>query len=92
MEVKIVKEEKNKMIIELPKEGHTFLNALKEELWNDKHVKVSGYRIDHPLVGIPRLIVETDGKETPKKALIAAAERLKKQGKKFKELIGKLRI
>jgi len=67
------------------------LIALKEELWNVKHVKVAGYRIDHPLVGIPRLIVETDGQEAPRKALISAAERLKKKTGKFKELVGKLR-
>ena len=77
MELKIIEENKNKLIIEVIGETHAFCNALKKELWNDKHVKASGYTIEHPLVANPKLIVETDGKD-PKKTLIAAAGRLKK--------------
>ena len=54
-------------------------NALRKELWNDSHVKIAGYNIDHPLVGNPILVVETDGKEGPKKAISSAVERLKKK-------------
>ena len=78
MEIKILEEKKNRMIIELDGESHSFCNALKKELWNDKSVKSAGYNIEHPLVGIPKIVVETDGKD-PKKALIDAAGRLKKQ-------------
>ena len=46
-------------------------------MWNDNHVKAAGYNIEHPLVGVPHIIVETDGKD-PKKAMIDAAGRLKK--------------
>ncbi|MBW2977825.1 DNA-directed RNA polymerase subunit L [Candidatus Woesearchaeota archaeon] len=85
MEIKIVEESKNKMIIELKGETHTFCNALKKELWNDKHVKIAGYNIAHPLVGVPKIVVETDGKEAPKKALTEAAKRLGKKADKFKQ-------
>ncbi len=85
MEIKIVEENKNKMIIELKGETHTFCNALKKELWNDKHVKIAGYNIAHPLVGVPKIIVETDGKEAPKKALTEAAKRLGAKAEKFKK-------
>lgn len=78
MELKIIEEEKNKLIVELKGEDHTFCNAIKAELWNDKHVKAAAYNIEHPMVGEPKLIVETDGKEDPKDALVAAAKRLKK--------------
>ena len=77
MEIKVLEEKKNKLIIELKGETHTFCNALKKELWNDKHVKAAGYNIEHPLVGVPKIVVETDGKD-PKKALVDAAGRLKK--------------
>ena len=77
MEIKVLEDKKNKLIIELKEESHTFCNALKKELWNDKHIKAAGYNIEHPLVGVPKIIIETDGKD-PKKALIEAAGRLKK--------------
>ncbi|MBW2982178.1 DNA-directed RNA polymerase subunit L [Candidatus Woesearchaeota archaeon] len=89
MEVKILSEKKNRLVIEIKNEGHAFCNALKKELWNDSHVKVAAYKIEHPLVGIPTLIVETDGKETPKKALTEAAKRLGKEADKFKTAFSK---
>ncbi len=84
MELKILREEKNTLEIEIKGEGHSFCNALKAELWNDDHVRIAAYKIEHPLVGVPKLIVETDGKETPKKALDSAVKRLEKQLDKFK--------
>lgn len=83
MELKIVESGKNKLIVELKGEDHAFCNALKKELWNDEHVKAAAYNIDHPLVGEPKIIVETDGKEEPKDALVAAAKRLKKEVDNF---------
>lgn len=84
MEIKVLEGKKNRLVIEIKGEGHTFCNALKKELWNDSHVKIAAYKIEHPLVGIPKLIVETDGKEMPKKALTEAAKRLGKLADKFK--------
>ncbi len=79
MEIKILEEEKSSIKIEIIGEDHTLANALRKELWNDFHIKIAGYNIDHPLTGNPILIVETDGKEDPKKALNSAVERLKKK-------------
>jgi DNA-directed RNA polymerase subunit L len=85
MKVKVVEDnKKNKLVLEIKGEGHAFCNALKKELWNDKHVKIAAYKIEHPLVGIPTMVVETDGKETPKKALTEAAKRLGKLTDNFK--------
>ena len=89
MKVKILEEKKNKIVIEIKEETHTFCNALKKELWNDKHVKNAGYNINHPLVGIPRLTVETDSSEAPKKALMDAAKRLEKRADSFKQAFAK---
>ena len=83
MKLKILEDKKNRMILEIKGETHTFCNALKKELWNDKHVKAAGYNISHPYVGTPKLVVETDGGETPKKALTEAAKRLSKTADKF---------
>ena len=85
MELKILEEKKNKLVFELKDENHTFCNALKQELWNDKHVKSASYDIAHPLIGIPKFVIETDNSEKPKKALIEAAKRLKNTTDKVKK-------
>ena len=89
MEINIIDEKKDRISFEIKGEGNTFCNLLKDELWNDKHVTVAAYNIKHPLIGIPFMIVETDGKKSPKKALESAAaiivdkvEKLKKEAKK----------
>ena len=84
MELNILEEKKNNLKFELKGEDHTFCNLLKNELWNDKHVKVATYSVAHPLVGVPKFIVETDGRE-PKKVLEDAAKRLSKSLDKFKK-------
>jgi DNA-directed RNA polymerase subunit L len=85
MEIKVIEESPKKLIFEVKGVGHSFCNALKDELNNDKHVEAAAYRVDHPLVGIPRLIVETDG-ESPRDVLASAAKRLMKLNEKAAEL------
>ncbi len=85
MEIKILEETKKKIEFEIPGETHTLLNILREELWNDEHVKVAAYRVIHPLLKTPKMTVETDGKETPREALKEAAKRVLKLNKKFAE-------
>ena len=85
MEIKILDDKKNKLIIEVKGADHTLCNALKAELWNDKHVKIATYSIRHPQISLPQIIVETDGEESPKNALINAVERLHKANAKFKK-------
>jgi len=84
MEIKVLEEKKNKLVVSIKGETHTLCNALVKELWNDKHVKAAGYRIDHPLAGVPNLMVETDGAD-PKKAINSAADRLAKSADEFKK-------
>jgi DNA-directed RNA polymerase subunit L len=83
MELKILEESKDFLKLEIIGEDHTLANALRKELWNDSHVKIAGYNIEHPLIGSPILMVDTDGKEDPKKALFGAADRLKKLNLEF---------
>ena len=88
MKINIVEKSKNKLIMEIKGENHTLCNALKEELYNDEDVKAAGYFIEHPEIGIPKLVVETNGKD-PVKAVSEAAKRLIKKNDKFLEVFSK---
>ena len=85
MEIKILDDKKNKLMVEVKGVDHTLCNALKEELWNDKHVKIATYSIRHPQISVPQIIVETDGEVSPKNALINAVQRIHKTNEKFKK-------
>jgi DNA-directed RNA polymerase subunit L len=89
MEIKILEDKKNTLLFEIKGKSHGFCNLLKKELWNNEHVKVAAYRIEHPSIGIPEMMVETDGKDSPRDALLKAVKSLKstseKLYKEFKE-------
>jgi len=91
MELKVIENKKNRLVLEVPGTDHTFCNALKKELWNDKSVKVSAYNIEHPLIGVPKIILETEDKE-PKKALSDAIKRLEKKNEQLLESFKKIRL
>jgi len=85
MEVKILDDKKNKLVLEVKGADHTLCNALKAELWNDKHVKIATYSIRHPQISVPQIIVETDGEVSPMNVIINAVQRLHKTYEKFKK-------
>lgn len=86
MEIKVIESTKNKLVFDLKGEGHSLANSLKTELWNDKDIHISGYHIEHPQVGIPRLTVETKkGGKAPVKVIIEACKRLQKRNEDFLE-------
>ncbi len=89
MEFNVIEESKTKLIFELKGETHSFCNVLKKELQNTKGVEMATYRIDHPLVGIPKFHLETKGVE-PRKALKSALTSLKKKAKEFESESKKL--
>jgi len=91
MELKVIEKSKKRFIFDLVGADHTFSGALKKELWNDKAVKISAYGVEHPLIGIPRFIVETEDKE-PEKALTDAVKRLQKKNESFLEDFKKIRL
>jgi len=91
MELKVVENNKKRLVFDLVGADHTFSGALKKELWNDKAIKVSAYNVEHPLIGIPRFIVETEDKD-PKKALLDAIKRLEKKNESFLEDAKKIRL
>ena len=89
MEVKILEETKNRIKVEIKDENHTLLNALRNELWNNRHTKVAGYRLEHPLVSSPVLILEADDK--PRNVLLDSINKLKKKNSEFRDLFKKLK-
>jgi len=84
MEFIVLEESKTKLVFELKGETHTFCNLVKEELLTTKGVTTASYRVDHPLIGVPRFLVETKGAE-PRKALKEALASIKKKAEAFKK-------
>ncbi|MBU2561134.1 MAG: DNA-directed RNA polymerase subunit L [Nanoarchaeota archaeon] len=82
MEINVLEESKNRLVVEIKGEGHTLCNALKSELWKNKKVKVAGYNISHPLVGVPKLVIEVESGD-PKKILADAVKSVKKDADEF---------
>lgn len=85
MKIKVITKEENKLVVKLHGTTHTFCNALRDELWNVKEVVVSTYNQDHPEIGIPKLFLETKGKD-PVKALNEATDNLLEKNKEFEKL------
>ena len=88
MEFKVLEETKTKLVFELKGETHSFCNALKQELLDVKGVTLATYRIDHPLVGVPKFHLETKGLE-PRKAIKEALKNLKKKVEDFEKEVKK---
>ena len=89
MELTVLEQKKNRFVFELGGADHTLCNALKNELWNDDDVKVATYAVKHPLLAVPKFIVETKSGEA-KKAVMDAIARLKKLYKGFATALNKV--
>lgn len=83
MEIKVLENDKNRILFELKGADHTFCNTLKKELIGITGVELATYAIEHPQVGVPKILIETKGATSPKKALEKAIDSLKKDNKEF---------
>ena len=88
MNLKVIEEAKGKFVFELD-EGHAFCNSLKDELYNDGHIKTATYRRDHPLINISRFQIETDGKLDGRAAIQKAIQRLTVKNKNMRQQFAK---
>jgi DNA-directed RNA polymerase subunit L len=88
MELNVLEESKNRLVVEIKGESHALCNALKSELWGNKKVKIAGYNIAHPLIGVPKLVIETES-VSAKDALIEAAKNIKKDTESFLKAFSK---
>lgn len=89
MEINIIEDKKNKLVMEIKGADNTICNALKNESYNDEHVKISTYNVKHPLISSPQVIVESDGEETPREIILSAIQHLKKDNDKFRKEVSK---
>ncbi|MCF7859906.1 MAG: DNA-directed RNA polymerase subunit L [Candidatus Cloacimonetes bacterium] len=91
MEITILEDKKNRFVFELQGVDHTFCNILKDNLREVKDVSIAAYNISHPLVGIPKFIVETKASLAPKAAIKTALKNMKASDKKLATLFKKLK-
>ena len=82
MEIKVLENTKKRLVFELKGSDHTLCNMLKTQLWENKDVEVATYSIEHPLIGIPKMIVETKTGD-PKKAILKAIQDIEAINKEF---------
>ncbi|MBU5688801.1 MAG: DNA-directed RNA polymerase subunit L [Candidatus Aenigmarchaeota archaeon] len=82
MEVKVLKQEKDSLLVELKGDTIGFANLLREELWESKDVDEAASIKEHPYMSEPKVYVKTKG-ASPKKVLLDAAKSLQN---KVKEL------
>jgi len=64
--MKIIKDTKNELEIEITGESHTLCNALRKTLMADKDVESAAYIMEHPIIGEPKLYVKA---KNPRKSL-----------------------
>ena len=83
MEVKVLEKKANKLVFQLVGTDHTFCNALKRELNETTGVDVATYAIEHPQIGIPKILVQTKDKVKPADVLAKAVKSLQKKNKDF---------
>lgn len=82
--MKIIKDEKKELEIEITGESHSLCNALRKVLMEDKNVESAAYVIDHPIIGQPRLHIKA---KNPRQSLKKAAKTLQKRCGEFKKLV-----
>lgn len=85
MKLKKVEDKKNKLVVEVEGEGHTFLNLLRENCW-EAGAEQASYMMEHPKLSEPQITVR--GKN-PKKILKKASKITEKQAKEMKKKLNK---
>jgi DNA-directed RNA polymerase subunit L len=83
LEVKVLRRGDDFIELEIRGEGHTFLNALCQKLYEDPSVVFASYNIPHPLEDRALLIVRVSSK-SPVEVLKDATMRLKEDALKFR--------
>jgi len=82
--MKVLKNTKKELEIEITGETHSLCNTLRKTLMEDEDVEAAAYVIEHPIIGEPKLYVKA---KNPKKSLKLAAEKVKSRCDEFKNLI-----
>jgi len=88
MELKVLEKGKDFIKIEAKGESISFINLIKEELWNDENVSEAAWIKEHPYMAEPKLFVKMKGKAKPEVAIERAIKRI---SVKLKELEGEFK-
>ena len=80
MKIEVLEDEKDTLKIEIH-DNQTLVNLINENLWQQK-VDMAAYKIDHPYLSKPVLIVKA---KNPKKALLDAAEQVLEDVKELRK-------
>jgi DNA-directed RNA polymerase subunit L len=88
MIVKVLELENNKARLVIQGEGHTFMNALTDEILRDPSVDVATYIIEFQFSD-PELLVTTKGRKDPVVVIRDACRRLSKNCDKLIKELGK---
>ncbi|MBN1645944.1 DNA-directed RNA polymerase subunit L [Candidatus Woesearchaeota archaeon] len=83
MEINILEDKAQKLVFELVGADHSMCNVLRKVMQENPKIKVATYSIAHPLIGIPKFIVETESGTKPRDALKSAIIALEKMNKDF---------
>lgn len=84
MKIEVIEQEEDSLVIKLHGSGHTFCNALKDELAGYDSVDVVTYTIKHPLVAEPKFFLETNDAD-PINLMEEAADALEEKNEAFEE-------
>ena len=90
MNIRILEEKKDRFLVEINEGPSITLNVLKDELWNDSHVKIVGTHQEHPLLRRDKLVIETDG-HPARKSISSTITRIQKDLEKATESLKGLR-
>jgi DNA-directed RNA polymerase subunit L len=84
MEAKILINEKNTLEMELGDTDVSLAQLLAEKLNEEKDVEFASYKLEHPLIGAPKLFVRTK-KGDPSKLVLEKLEEIKKEVADFRD-------
>lgn len=85
MKIILLKKTVNELKFKIEGEGHSFCNALRKVLLDDKAVKFVGYNVSHPLTAHPIIYLRTTGRRKPERVLINAAKGLGNTTEEFRD-------
>lgn len=81
--MKVISKEKNILEIEAEEVDHSLLQMISDKLSKVKGVEFASCKVEHPLVGNPKLIIKTE-KGDPEKYLSDAIFEIKKEIEDFR--------
>ncbi|MEM2909372.1 MAG: DNA-directed RNA polymerase subunit L [Candidatus Bilamarchaeaceae archaeon] len=85
MDIKFLKKEKNMLEVEIGDVDTSLLGLLVEKLNKSSGVEFAAYKMEHPLISTPRLIIKTKGNTSALEVAADALDEIKKETQEFKK-------